>query len=798
MTTGNIYTQVFDPITSTYQELQSDISPIKIIARSGEIGSKVLPYTGVSIEVFDTKAILMYPINIGYLNYNSGDGITIGASNAIFNTSPTGFFSALPAPISLGEANLISGVQSINIGNYNAKYNTWYSFSLGEYNKEADTAQVYSIGRANMASGLLWAKILGSYNYFQKSTSLPQSGVDVHHVMVLGDSNLLRSGVRYVNVLGNSNYLRSEANSIGVVGDLNLIYKMSGQYNLILGKSNTVGNGINLYTLGSNNSVLLSNDSYVLGRNNAYSSGNDNFVFGKFNESISGYENNVIGNSNSSNGYSSNIYGNRNATYLNSFSNILLGNDNEIFSGSNNNLTLGARNADQGSNGSITLGNDNSISGNTSSYIIGENNEYINNNNAYILGNENYAENSSNCFVLGTENSVSGFQNYVVGNNNIIRSGDYNSILIGISHQPDTGDFNYKVASVNLASVDNLLQVTPTDIKLVSINRPTINDENIIITSDLDSYLNLSNGLSNSGDVVNNTGDNTFNDKSYVGYPNQIKIRPFQISGQERWNCGPFSGVWEYEPYFNFTTGFFVKRKTSFYSNGYSITGDYYYISNDGAYNALFTFDLDPAGTWIITSTNPTTNPPLFYNTSTNSGVLPLNWTTMTSTDPLNPNGDFAYGYDPAPIFEYSAPTFNITNEEKINPGTSSFDYFYLYGEKSYTSADQGFSIIYGAHKNPQFDPAWLIIDNYSSGLYAINNSSDFTTLPQSGWQGTGFMGYRGQGSGEWYGGAYIPMEQPNSNNNYYDPSIKISANRTGLLSSSDPVLGKIYIPFIY
>jgi len=795
MTTGNLYTQVFDPNLSKYQELQSDILPIQIISQSGT--SKLPRTTGLFIDSLNVNQICMYPINIGSINYSSGDGINLGFSNLIYNISPTGALDTLPASINLGETNLISGVQSINLGYSNIKYGSWYSYSIGEKNTEIDTAQVHIIGRNNAASGLLYTKILGTSNLFQKSNTIPKTGIDLYHLMVLGDNNFLRSGVRYVKILGNNNYLKNQANYITVIGDLNTIAKLSGDYNFILGKSNTIATGNNIYTLGFSNQTSSSYDSYILGKFNTLNSGNDNFIFGQFNQSIDGSGNNLIGNSNTFNGDSTNIYGNENSTSSDSFSNIILGNKN-ILSGNNNNVIIGLTNSDKKSNGSLVIGNNNSTSGNVNSYIIGQNNEYINNNNSYIFGNQNNAKTSDGSFVLGNSNSLSGFQNYVVGNNNLIRSGDYNSILLGISHRPNTGDFNYKVASVNLASVDNLLQVTPTDIKLVSTNRPTINNENIIITSDLDSYLNPSNGLSNSGDVVNNTGDNTFNDKSYFGYPNQIKIRPFQISGQERWNCGPFSGVWQYEPYFNFTTGFFVKRKTSFYSNGYSITGDYYYISNNGAYNALFTFDLDPAGAWIITSTTPNENPVLFYNTSTNSGVLPLNWTTMTSTDPLNPNGDLAYGYDPAPTFEYVAPQFNVTNEEKINPGTSSFDYFDLYGEKSYTSADQGFSIIYGAHKNPQFDPAWLIIDNYSSGLYAINNSSDFTNLPQSGWQGTGFMGYRGQGNGEWYGGGYTPMEQPNSNNNYYDPSIKISANRTGLLSSSDPVLGKIYISFIY
>ena len=797
MTTGNLYTQVFDPNLSKYQELQSDILPVQIISQSGT--SKLPRTTGLFIDSLNVNQISMYPINIGSINYSSGDGVNLGFSNLIYNISPTGTLGTLHSPINLGENNLISGVECINLGYSNIKYGSWYSYSIGDKNTEIDTAQVHIIGRNNAASGLLYTKILGTSNLFQKSNNIPSTGIDLHHLMILGDNNFLRSGVRYVKILGNNNYLKSQANYITVIGDFNNIAKLSGDYNFILGRSNTIVSGRNIYTLGSSNQTFSSYDSYILGKSNALYSGNDNFIFGQFNQSIDGSGNNLIGNSNTFNGDRTNIYGNENDTSSDSFSNIILGNKN-ILSGNNNNVIIGLTNSDKKSNGSLVIGNNNSTSGNNNSYIIGQNNQYINNNNSYIFGNQNYAGTSDGSFVLGNSNSISGFQNYVVGNNNIIRSGDYNSILLGISHRPSTGDFNYKVASVNLASVDNLLQVTPTDIKLVSTNRPTINDENIIIKSDLNSYLTPSNGLMNSGNVINNTGNNIFNDKSYSGYPNQIEIRTFQISGQERWNCGPFSGVWAYQPYFNFAGGFFVKRETKFYApygGGYSITGDYYYTSNAGTYNALFTFDLNPAGTWIIASSNNSESAPLFYNTSTDSGVLPLNWTTMTSTDPLNPWGDFAYGYDPAPTFEYVAPTPHLTNEEKIDAVVSpNLDYFNTFGRRCYVSKNQGFSIIYGNHKNPQFDPTWLIVDNYSSGLYGINSSSDYNTLPQAGWEKTGFMEHEGAGRN---GFPNAPLEQPMLYGDFWgDPLIKIGANRTGLLSSSDPALGKIYIPFIY
>jgi hypothetical protein len=523
MTTGNIYSQVYDPALGKYKEIWTGFQPIKVIRRYGDIfSSKLLPYSGLSIGTLDSERILMYPIDIGSLNFNSGYGVTVGYSNQIYNIAPTGGLNIEAAPISLGESNLISGVESVIIGNGNVKYNSWYSYSLGKANTEQDTAQIYVIGRDNGFSGALEIRALGTNNFFMKSPTLPSSGIDVYNLTVIGDNNLFASGVRHVNLLGNNNSLTKQSNYLGIFGNQNTTSNTSGAYNLILGQSNSIESGDNIYVLGFSNVSRKCYDSYTLGRDNVFDSGDANLVLGRFNQSTNASGNNLIGNTNVFNGDNNNVFGNTNNISLDSVSNIIFGNTNE-FSGSNNHLIFGLRNSDQSSSALTVVGTDNTTSSNSSSCIIGQNNEYISNNNSYVFGNQNSAENSNGSFVFGSANSVSGFQNYIIGNNNTVRSGDFNSILIGIS-STFTGD--YKVASVNIVSVDSSIEVNTSDIKLVSPNRPKINGENIIIQSEFDT---ISNSIKQNSSV-GLFNSNVFQDPNYTKLADRIILPSFNYN----------------------------------------------------------------------------------------------------------------------------------------------------------------------------------------------------------------------------------------------------------------------------
>ena len=64
---------------------------------------------------------------------------------------------------------------------------------------------------------------------------------------------------------------------------------------------------------------------------------------------------------------------------------------------------------------------------------------------------------------------------------------------------------------------------------------------------------------------------------------------------------------------------------------------------------------------------------------------------------------------------------------------------FNIFSTTSYTGAS-GFNVIYGNHTNSQFSPAWLVVDNSTSGVYYKNDITPFNLTPQSGWYATGFM----------------------------------------------------------
>ena len=145
-------------------------------------------------------------------------------------------------------------------------------------------------------------------------------------------------------------------------------------------------------------------------------------------------------------------------------------------------------------------------------------------------------------------------------------------------------------------------------------------------------------------------------------------------------------------------------------------------------------------------------------------------------------------GYSPAPSFTYSSSFSGFFHKQKINNSVSYIsNYFNNFGSATNPSSlGEDIAVIYGNHTNSQFDPTWLIIDKYSSGVYYINNSIANTTTPQTGWVVTGYMGYSGRNMG-------MP------NNIINNSGIKISlGTRTGIISSYDQAFGTIYIPFFY
>jgi len=517
ITTGNLYIQVYDSLQNKYVELPSNELSIATYIRSG-----FFPLTGFLItgDLRLNKKLEMASIDLGrynktYQGHNIGVGNNIiGLTGSVWQTYP-----------------------SFNIGSLNYQTSGYNSFNIGQSNSIASNDTSFAIGTSNSISALnsLYNSneyVLGNDN--QLSLSGDNNYVigqlnDLNFVIfsskILGDDNTINSG-QYVKIIGNGNLLQNssyidsfgdanifdQSDSIISIGDANDISSSTGIFNI--SKSSQILTSQNVLVFGNSNLSQDGNNSLIIGQSNTLSGSEESIVIGFFNDiantgdfrsTIIGYDNNfsdqvsnidVFGDYNSNSGY-----------FYDSF-----------IIGSNN---YGVNTADSNINGFVNI-----VQNSDYINIFGANNEVDRSFSNSIFGRYNTLSSGTNCNIIGDNNSVSGLQNYVFGNNNIVRSGDYNSILIGISHE-FSGDF--KVASINIASIDTNIEVNPTTIKLTSTNRPTINDENIIITSDLNSYLTKNNGLSNSGIF---TGGFIFQDQSYSNLPSRIYLDSFSYTGR--------------------------------------------------------------------------------------------------------------------------------------------------------------------------------------------------------------------------------------------------------------------------
>lgn len=806
--TGNVYLQVYNKASGKFIEIPENIGTIAFITETGVSGSFGFSGFSFSNSIRIKNEIQNMPINLGLRNTTGSQlGGSVGLSNSDY----------------LSDIHLITGGfrGNYNFGTSNFSINSVNNYALGLFNYGAYNTRCFTFGVGNVNSGQFVSLNLGFSNSLNSG----------ERVSVFGQSNILDSGLNLI-LIGSENTI-SQIQDYLILGSDNTILKSSNHK--VLGNTNYLSGNISgadffdsIFSFGDFNTFKNSNFALNFGNNNTYESsyqniniGNDNtnfndqenVVFGSLNNS-QGTGNYIFGNTNIINGVVNNIYGDDNSTNSNDVNATIFGNNNSLSGtnsssifGSNNTLdqqvinslylieltgvtgvgpTLGtgvtgyvmlggyANTPGSGGNNNFFIGNNNQTSLNQFSYIVGDGNQILNNTSSYVFGSSNYLEKSTSSYAFGANNSVSGFQNYVFGNNNVIRSGDYNSILIGISHE-FTGDF--KTASVNIASVDSSIEVSPSEVKINSPSRMKFNNEHVIVASDINEFLDSSNGLSNSGSF----GSFIINDPNYTSLADQIELQSFAYSGTENRYYGGFSGA---SPSslnaYNFT-GFFRQQPTEFYVGEHSIYGNNFYQSNNENFEILFTRDIEPlTGNWIISPKNSFGF--LFYNKSTNTGVFPVSNWIRTGSSLI----DQATGYNPAPSFEYSSSFTGFFNKQKINSSeTYTSNYFNNIGNISYPSTED-VAVLYGNHTDPKFDPAWLIIDKYSSGVYYINNSIPEATTPQTGWIATGFMGYTGRN----------PEDLTNA---IFNTGIKISlGTRSGVISSYDPTYGNIYIPFFY
>lgn len=807
--TGNIYLQAFNKASGRFIELPENIAALSFITTStGDISfSQTANFSGFyfSRPIKINGSLDMAPIDIGANNI-SGSGLGLAANIGFSNKNI------------ITDSNLATGVYygNYNFGLLNSFFNSIHSYNFGYFNSSPSSELSFNIGGANFISGSKDCFNFGNDNSSQTGNNL----------YLIGYRNNTESGQNLI-LIGNENTLNNIYNNL-VVGKSNII-TASSNINLF-SNSNIIITGYNINNFGEQNIYVKSTGINTFGSENIITNSQNENVYGQFNEFINSFENitfgntniinggsdlNIFGSLNNLNGIGNKIYGNNNETNSNDLNSHVYGSFNNL-SGTNSTLIIGSYNtanpdvinnlyligltgvtglgvgqtpftgitgyrmsnnylgiAGSGGNFNVLIGYNNSTSLNSNSYIFGENNILLDNDDTYILGKNNYAEQSNESYVFGQENSVSGFKNYVIGNNNIVRSGDYNNILIGVSHAFTGSD---KVASVRIASVDSIVEVTPSDIILSSFNRPKYNNQNIIIENDLANLLNPSNGLSNSGIFLNNT----FKDPTYINLPSVINIDSFSYTGREDRYIGGFSGANGSNLNAYRFTGFFRKRENIFYTGQHLVFGSFFYQANNENFDIIFSRTLEPiTGNWLLT---PNTGlGVLFFNRSTNTGVFPLNNWIRTGAQGFS-------GYNPAPSFVYQNQfTGRFESENIIGTETLNLPYFNNFGSTAYKS-NQGISLIYGNHSSPVFSPTWLIVDNYSSGLYYRNDIYNSSSLPQTGWRITGFQNYSGRN----------PASPFQTLGNSTGVNICLTTNRTGFISSFDPTYGKIYIPFFY
>ena len=676
--------------------------------------------------------IEMEGIDIGDSNNITGfaTGINIGSRNFISssNSKEIYFTIGLTGITGLGAGQTpFTGVtgtalqlvgfrevdECLNLGFSNNADSSNQAYNIGALNSSASSSNLFQVGLNLSSSNLINSTIIGNNNYLLSGEKVLVFGNDNqvysadelkliglnnyafgYNGNVIGKNNTLTQGVSSkVNILGDGNILR---NSLGleIFGSVNVF---SGIENgLIVGlnnSANSTGNfkNSNLLILGKNNQVLNSNNEILVGESNKVKDANNNITIGK-NIDLFGNNNLCFGKENTMHGFDDSIYGKLNVSNS-SQNNSVFGSSNSL-SGANSNTIIGSSNSSNadllnllylqgltgvtglgagqtpftgvtgyrlgggytgieivGGNHNFFVGNSNQSTLNTSSYVFGKNNQLLDTQDAYIIGGSNFLEKSINSYIFGQDNNVSGDQNYVIGNNNTLGTGDYNSIFIGISHI-STG--KNKVSTISLASIDNKIEISPSEIRIDSINRPKINGQNIIIQSEFDT---LADSLKQNGPTFTT---NTFQDPYYDKLADKILLSGFTY--------------------------------------------------NSGASTSL---------------------------------VSPSIRFRATSTLSLN--------------------KFNILSTT------------------SYTGA-RGFNVIYGNHKNPKFSPAWLVVDNSTSGVYYKNDITPLNITPQSGWYTTGFRDngllYTGT-SGNF--GINLVMD-----------------SRSGYMSVKTSSFGTMYIPVFY
>jgi hypothetical protein len=490
------------------------------------------------------------------LSQGNNSSYALGERNKIINSNDSFVFgiynstSGSPDSISIGNSNTINSSQ-------------WNSLALGYSNiisgkSAGNVRDVYMIGWSNSAYQSTGVKIFGDTN----------TSINVDDASILGENNDI-SNSSDIQVFGNNLDVFDSA-KISIVGIDNNVSK--SQNSSFVGEENDLVGATGIHGIGENN--LFENTSYT-------------YFVGKHNEITNCVEGNILGQDNlNSNSIYTTIVGNSNEINDADYSRFF-GDHNKLFGGMRDFTLIGSTNQGTGDSTDHTtflIGDGNDFTHLSRSHIVGNTNEiyngeYINlfgysnriNNSVYttIIGDSNASINSSYSYVFGRQNNISGDKTLIIGNNNLIRTGDYNSVVVGIGYEP-TG--SPMVAKVVLASVDSSIEIDPSNISIKSNNIPTVNGQQIVLKNELDSF----NGALIKNQLLINDISQPFYDSEYNDLPDLIEMQNFA------WTSGNRNGV--------FAKGI-AKATNLLFLQNFNIFGPTSYVNSGQGFNLIYGTD---------------------------------------------------------------------------------------------------------------------------------------------------------------------------------------------------------------
>jgi len=605
--------------------------------------------------------------------------------------------------------------------------------NLGFQNRNFSGSKANMVGLNNNASSGPQNKsyILGGLNNLNKSDNSN----------IFGFNNKIDSADFSISIGDSNQTIRGEYNNLNL-GFSNLISGLNSPrsqdtYNIGWGNKSVNTTGVKVF--GEANSIKSVQDAVVLGENIFLEKSSQINAIGKDLSIKEAFYDTVIG--------TNNIL---DYTYKNT----LLGIDSEIFDSSKVYL-VGENNLSTGDDSNCIFGRDNQSTLNKESHIIGDDNLISNSNNLNFFGNFSEIKGLTDSTAIGEVNNLNNsFGITVIGKGNNI-TGLLNGIIVG--------EYN---AQGHLNTGDNILPPTGLAGKNLYVfgrSNNGKNNENLFTFGEsnigLDSY--------NSYIIGNeNIASEAFN--SYVfGQSNSI-------SGSQNYVIGNNNEVRSGD------------RNSIFIGINYTPTG-----ANKTATISLAAvnskIEINPSDIRLDSVNRPKINGENIiiqseFDTIANS--LNQNGPTFATNKFQDPYYDKLADKIFLSSFEYDsgASTSLVSPSQEFGATSTLFlNKFNIFNTTSYTGVG-GFNVIYGNHTNSQFSPAWLVVDNSTSGVYYKNDITPFDITPQSGWYATGFI------DGD--------LLHTGTSNNF---GINlVMGSRQGYMSVNTASYGTMYVPFFY